>query len=70
MKYLSDLGEVRLIFQPAGEDFAGAKEMIADGCLEANSLGAAVDAIYGLHIWTCNHVTFSLYYLLLTHSFL
>ena len=38
-------GEVRFIFQPAEEGYAGAKYMIEDGAIEN------VDEIYGLHVW-------------------
>ena len=44
---------MKLLFQPAEEGFAGAKEMIKDGCLEAGSLGPRVDYVYGIHIWSC-----------------
>eukprot|EP01038_Epipyxis_sp_PR26KG_P013121 gene13121-17587_t len=44
-------GIVKLIFQPAEEGYAGAKAMIADGCLE-DVHGAKVDSIYGLHLWS------------------
>lgn len=39
-------GEVVFAFQPAEEIGAGAKLMIADGCLEG------VDAAYGMHVWS------------------
>eukprot|EP01035_Chromulina_nebulosa_P024969 gene24969-32535_t len=45
-------GSVKLLFQPAEEGFAGAKEMIKDGCLEAGRLGPRVDSVYGIHIWS------------------
>ncbi|CAE7638651.1 cpsA2, partial [Symbiodinium microadriaticum] len=45
-------GIVKLIFQPAEEGFAGAPEMIKDGCLEAGPQGPRVDFIYGLHLWS------------------
>ena len=38
-------GDVVFILQPSEEDATGAKQMIAEGCLEG------VDAIYGAHIW-------------------
>ena len=38
-------GEVRFIFQPAEEGYAGAKFMIEDGAIDG------VDEIYGLHVW-------------------
>ena len=38
-------GEVRFIFQPAEEGYAGAKFMIADGAIDG------VDEIYGMHVW-------------------
>ena len=40
-------GRIRLLFQPAEEGGAGAKRMIAGGCL------AGIDRVYGLHLW--NH---------------
>ena len=46
-------GIVKLIFQPAEEGYAGAPEMIKDGCLEDGPQGPRVDAIYGLHLWSC-----------------
>jgi amidohydrolase len=45
-------GTVKLIFQPAEEGHGGAREIIADGCLEEGPFGPAVDSIYGLHIWS------------------
>jgi amidohydrolase len=46
-------GTVKLIFQPAEEGYGGAREMIADGVLEASErLGPRVDAIFGAHLWT------------------
>lgn len=49
-KVLSDkrdqiAGNVKFIFQPAEEGYAGAKYMVADGALEG------VDEIYGIHLW-------------------
>ena len=38
-------GEIRFIFQPAEEGYAGAKFMIEDGAIDG------VDEIYGLHVW-------------------
>jgi len=38
-------GEIRFIFQPAEEGYAGAKHMIDDGAIDN------VDEIYGLHVW-------------------
>ncbi len=38
---------VRLIFQPAEEEFGGAERMIKEGCLK----NPTVDEIYGLHLW-------------------
>jgi len=38
-------GEVRFIFQPAEEGYAGAKFMIEDGAIDD------VDEIYGMHVW-------------------
>ena len=49
-------GTVKLLFQPAEEGFGGAKEMIADGCLNDGPFGPAVDQVYGLHIWSHNPV--------------
>lgn len=46
-------GSVKIVLQPAEEGYGGAKEMIADGCLEDGRLGPHVDEIYGLHIWSC-----------------
>jgi amidohydrolase len=46
------IGSVKLIFQPAEEGYAGAREMIKDGCLDA-TMGPRVDFIYGIHIWAC-----------------
>lgn len=40
-------GRVRLVFQPAEEGGAGAKRMIAGGCLDG------IQRVYGLHLW--NH---------------
>lgn len=45
-------GVVKLIFQPAEEGYAGAPEMIKDGCLEEGPQGPRVDFIYGLHLWS------------------
>jgi len=42
---------VKLVFQPAEEGGAGAKRMIDDGALSADTGGVAVDAIFGLHGW-------------------
>ena len=39
-------GNVKLLFQPGEEGFAGAKSMIEDGCLD----NPKVDAIIGLHV--------------------
>lgn len=39
-------GSVKLIFQPAEEIGQGAKQMIAEGCLEG------VDNILGIHLWS------------------
>jgi amidohydrolase len=39
-------GRVRLIFQPAEENSAGARAMIAEGVLNG------VDTIFGLHVWS------------------
>lgn len=48
-------GSVKLIFQPAEEGYAGAKEMIIDGCLRGDSgFGPEVDEIYGIHLWSYN----------------
>jgi amidohydrolase len=44
-------GSVKLIFQPAEEGYAGAREMINDGCL-GGSMGPEVDSIYGIHLWS------------------
>lgn len=49
-KVLSDkreqiAGNVKFIFQPAEEGYAGAKYMVEDGALEG------VDEIYGIHLW-------------------
>ena len=44
-------GVIKLIFQPAEEGYAGAREMIVDGCL-GGDMGPEVDAIYGLHLWS------------------
>lgn len=44
-------GSVKLIFQPAEEGFAGAREMIMDGCL-GKVMGPEVDSIYGIHLWS------------------
>lgn len=44
-------GCVKLIFQPAEEGYAGAKEMINDGCL-GGEMGPEVDSIYGIHLWS------------------
>ena len=38
-------GRVRFVFQPAEEGGAGAKRMIAGGCLDG------VDRVFGLHVW-------------------
>ena len=38
-------GEIKFIFQPAEEGYAGAKHMIDDGAIDH------VDEIYGLHVW-------------------
>ena len=38
-------GEIRFIFQPAEEGYAGAKHMIKDGAINN------VQEIYGLHVW-------------------
>ena len=38
-------GEIRFIFQPAEEGYAGAKYMIEDGAIDD------VDEIYGMHVW-------------------
>ncbi len=38
-------GSVRFLFQPAEEGHGGARQMIAEGCLEN------VDQVYGLHLW-------------------
>jgi len=38
-------GNVKFIFQPAEEGYAGAKYMVEDGALEG------VDEIYGIHLW-------------------
>lgn len=46
-------GVVKLIFQPAEEGYAGAPEMIKDGCLEEGFQGPRVDFVYGLHLWSC-----------------
>lgn len=58
-KYVKQLhGCIKFIFQPAEEGGAGAKHMIADGVLDAdtsdqNSLNCPpVDQIYGLHVWS------------------
>ena len=40
-------GRVRFIFQPAEEQFGGAKKMIAEGALENPNL----DAVIALHLW-------------------
>jgi len=45
-------GTVKLCFQPAEEGYGGAREMIADGVLEAGAGGPRVDAVYGAHLWT------------------
>mmetsp|Transcript_101214 Transcript_101214/g.198642 ORF Transcript_101214/g.198642 Transcript_101214/m.198642 type:complete len:413 (-) Transcript_101214:145-1383(-) len=45
-------GVVKLLFQPAEEGYAGALEMIKDGCLEDGRMGPRVDSIYGLHLWS------------------
>eukprot|EP00604_Paraphysomonas_vestita_P004110 CAMPEP_0174823842 /NCGR_PEP_ID=MMETSP1107-20130205/28087_1 /TAXON_ID=36770 /ORGANISM="Paraphysomonas vestita, Strain GFlagA" /LENGTH=307 /DNA_ID=CAMNT_0016048097 /DNA_START=299 /DNA_END=1219 /DNA_ORIENTATION=- len=47
-------GVVKLIFQPAEEGYAGAPEMIKDGCLDDGPIGPRVDQIYGLHLWSYN----------------
>lgn len=46
-------GVVKLIFQPAEEGYHGAKEMMDDGVLEEGRCGPKVDAIYGIHLWSC-----------------
>lgn len=46
-------GVVKLIFQPAEEGYHGAREMIKDGVLEDGPFGPSVDAIYGIHLWSC-----------------
>lgn len=33
------------------QGFAGAREMINDGCL-GSTMGPEVDAIYGIHLWS------------------
>lgn len=43
-------GRVRLLFQPAEEGGAGAKRMIAGGCLNG------IDRVYGLHLWNMQPV--------------
>lgn len=45
-------GVVKLIFQPAEEGLAGAREMMKDGVLEEGRLGPRVDSIYGIHLWS------------------
>lgn len=45
-------GVVKLVFQPAEEGKAGAREMINDGVLEGEKCGPKVDVIYGLHLWS------------------
>jgi amidohydrolase len=45
-------GTVKLVFQPAEEGFAGAREMIKDGVLTEKVGGVAVDFIYGIHLWS------------------
>ncbi len=50
------LGTVKLIFQPAEEGGAGAREMINDGCLDADKFGPKIDRIYGIHLWSCKFV--------------
>lgn len=47
-------GVVKAIFQPAEEGHAGAKAMIEDGVLteRVGGPGAAVDAIFGIHLWS------------------
>jgi amidohydrolase len=45
-------GTVKLVFQPAEEGRAGAREMIKEGVLEEGPCGPRIDAIYGIHIWS------------------
>lgn len=45
-------GVVKLLFQPAEEGLGGAREMIADGCLEDGPQGPRVDSVYGIHLWS------------------
>ena len=45
-------GSVKFLFQPAEEGHGGAREMIADGCLEGARFGPAVDSVYGIHLWS------------------
>lgn len=58
-------GSIKLIFQPAEEGYAGAKEMLVEGCLgpdvedgclpdRKKHLGPKVDEIYGIHLWSFN----------------
>lgn len=44
-------GPVTLLFQPAEEGGHGAREMIADGCLDGPPGGRPVDAVFGWHNW-------------------
>ncbi len=56
-------GVVKLIFQPAEEGLAGAREMMKDGVLVEGRLGPKVDAIYGIHLWSCKYPNFFFTYL-------
>ncbi len=56
-------GTLNLIFQPAEEGLAGAREMMKDGVLVEGRLGPKVDAIYGIHLWSCKYPNFFFSYL-------
>ncbi|WP_236254514.1 M20 metallopeptidase family protein [Mucisphaera calidilacus] len=47
---------VKLIFQPAEEDGAGARQMVRDGALSAEVGGVEVERIFGLHGWNDSDV--------------
>merc|ERR1712228_429683 len=54
-KYVKQIhGWIKFIFQPAEEGGAGAKYMIADGCLDEDDTLQCpnVDQVYGLHVWS------------------
>lgn len=52
-------GCVKLLFQPAEEGYGGAKVMVDEGCLEEGKWGPHVDSVYGIHLWSCKLLYFS-----------